>query len=72
MRTIVLACITKEEVCMQKHEEIFYIEPERLVPFHNHPFRVTMDEDSKSDFKPSYGSRQGRISIFNDRQRRDP
>ena len=30
---------------MQKHEEIFYIEPERLVPFHNHPFRVTMDED---------------------------
>jgi len=42
---------------MQKHEEIFYIEPERLVPFHNHPFRVTMDEDMEEliDSIRSYG-----------------
>lgn len=42
---------------MQKHEEIFYIEPERLVPFHNHPFRVTMDDDMEEliDSIRSYG-----------------
>ena len=42
---------------MQKHEEIFYIEPERLVPFQNHPFRVTMDEDMEEliDSIRSYG-----------------
>ena len=42
---------------MKRHEEILYIEPERLVPFRNHPFRVTMDEDMEEliDSIRSYG-----------------
>ncbi len=42
---------------MKRHEEILHIEPERLVPFRNHPFRVTMDEDMEEliDSIRSYG-----------------